>query len=154
MGFSFSQNSLDKMNKVHPNLIAFMKELIQITPYDFKILSGMRTAKEQAELYEQGRSKPGTIITNADGYKYCSNHQEKVDGYGYAVDIGVLVKENEKTVYKGSWKDFHYYETIYKTAEKAGLLEKYEIEWAGNWKSFREGAHFQIKNARNVAFKK
>ncbi|XGU46900.1 M15 family metallopeptidase [Fusobacterium necrophorum subsp. funduliforme] len=154
MGFSFSQNSLEKMNKVHPNLIAFMKELIQITPYDFKILSGMRTAKEQANLYQQGRSKPGLIVTNADGYKYCSNHQEKIDGYGYAVDIGVLIRENGKNVYKGGWKDFHYYKDIYNIANEKGLLEKYGVEWAGNWESFQEGAHFQIKNARNVAFKK
>lgn len=154
MSFKFSQRSLDIMDGVHPNLVAFMKELIQVSPFDFKILSGMRTAKEQNQLYQQGRTKPGVIVTNADGYKYCSNHQEKVDRYGYAVDIGVLIKENGKKVYKGSWKDFHYYKDIYNIAKEKGLLDKYGVEWAGNWKNFPEGAHFQIKDARNVAFKK
>lgn len=150
MGFRFSQNSLDKMNKVHPRLIAFMKELIQITPYDFKITSGMRTAKEQANLYQQGRSKPGLIVTNADGYKYCSNHQEKVDGYGYAVDVCILKYTSKGDI---DW-NFKYYKELYEIAKKNSLLEKYGIEWAGNWKKFQEGAHYQLKNARNVAFKK
>ena len=150
MGFSFSQNSLDKMNKVHPNLVVFMKELIQVSPFDFKITSGMRTAKEQANLYQQGRSKPGLVVTNADGYKYCSNHQEKVDGYGYAVDVCILKYTSKGEV---DW-NFKYYKELYEIAKKNGLLEKYGIEWAGNWKNFQEGAHYQLKNARNVAFKK
>ncbi|KDE73925.1 endolysin [Fusobacterium necrophorum BFTR-2] len=147
---NFSERSIKNLKGVHPNLIVFMKELIQVSPFDFKITSGMRTAKEQAELYKQGRSKPGAVITNADGYKYCSNHQEKVDGYGYAVDVCIL-KYTEKG--ELDW-NFKWYKELYDIAKKNGLLEKYGIEWAGNWKNFREGAHFQIKNARNVAFKK
>ena len=150
MGFSFSRNSLDKMNGVHPNLVVFMKELIQVSPFDFKITSGMRTAQEQAELYKQGRDKPGSVVTNADGYKYCSNHQEKIDGYGYAVDVCILKYTSKGDV---DW-NFKYYKELYEIAKKNGLLDKYGVEWAGNWKDFQEGAHFQIKNARNVAFKK
>ncbi|EFS20813.1 endolysin [Fusobacterium necrophorum subsp. funduliforme] len=150
MGFRFSQNSLDKMSRVHPNLVAFMKELIQVSPFDFKITSGMRTAKEQANLYQQGRIKPGLVVTNADGYKYCSNHQEKVDGYGYAVDVCILKYTSKGDI---DW-NFKYYKELYEIAKKNSLLEKYGIEWAGNWKKFQEGAHYQLKNARNVAFKK
>ncbi|KYM51381.1 endolysin [Fusobacterium necrophorum subsp. funduliforme] len=150
MGFRFSQNSLDKMSRVHPKLVDFMKELIQISHFDFKITSGMRTAKEQANLYQQGRSKPGLVVTNADGYKYCSNHQEKVDGYGYAVDVCILKYTSKGDV---DW-NLKYYKELYEIAKKNGLLEKYGIEWAGNWKNFKEGAHYQLKNARNVAFKK
>lgn len=148
--FVLSQSSLNKLEGVHQNLVNFMKELILITPYDFKILRGVSTAEEQNKLYQQGRTRPGDIVTKCDGYHLKSNHQTKFDGLGYAVDIGVIVNGE----YKGSWKDFHYYQDIYNTAKNAGLLEKYDIEWGGNcWKSFKDAPHWQIKGADEVKFK-
>ena len=168
--FVLSQKSLEKLNGVHINLVNFFKELILVSPWDFKITAGVRTAEEQNKLYQQGRTVKGIKVTKVDGYKLKSNHQVKCDGFGYAVDIGVLVtekviekvkengkeieKEVEKTVYKGSWKDFHYYQDIYNVAKEKGLLEKYGIEWGGNcWKSFKDAPHWQIKGADKVAFK-
>lgn len=148
--FSFNENSLNKFIGVHPKLVKFMQELIKISPYDFKILAGVRTPEEQNKLYQQGRTTKGPIVTKVDGYKQKSNHQPKFDGYGYAIDIGVIVDGK----YKGDWKDFHYYQDIYDTAKKAGLLEKYGIEWGGNcWKSFKDAPHWQIKGADKIAFK-
>lgn len=148
--FVLSQSSLNKLEGVHQNLVNFMKELILITPYDFKILRGVSTAEEQNKLYQQGRTRPGDIVTKCDGYHLKSNHQTKFDGLGYAVDIGVIINGE----YKGSWKDFHYYQDIYNTAKNTGLLEKYDIEWGGNcWKSFKDAPHWQIKGADEVKFK-
>lgn len=148
--YQFSKMSLEKFKGVHPNLINFMKELISISPWDFKILVGMRTAQEQHQLYEQGRTKVGAIVTKCDGYHLKSNHQLKFDGLGYAVDIGVLVNG----VYKGNPEDFHYYQDIYNIAKEKGLLDKYGIEWGGNcWKSFKDAPHWQIKGADKVKFK-
>jgi peptidoglycan L-alanyl-D-glutamate endopeptidase CwlK len=47
-----------------------------------KVISGLRTFEKQNDLYEQGRSKPGRIVTNARGGY--SNHN-----FGIAFDIGV-----------------------------------------------------------------
>lgn len=168
--YTLSETSLKMLKGVHPNLVNFMTELIKISPWNFKITAGVRTAEEQNKLYQQGRTVKGIKVTKVDGYKLKSNHQIKHDGLGYAADIGVLVtekviekvkengkeieKEIEKTIYKGSWKDFHYYQDIYDTAKKAGLLEKYGVEWGGNcWKSFKDAPHWQIKGADKVAFK-
>ena len=127
-----------------------MTELIKISPWNFKITAGVRTAEEQNRLYQKGRSAPGAKVTNADGYKLKSNHQIKFDGLGYATDIGVIVNGE----YKGTWKDFHYYQDIYNVAKEKGLLEKYGIEWGGNcWKSFKDAPHWQIKGADKVAFR-
>ena len=147
-----------------------MTELIKISPWNFKITAGVRTAEEQNRLYQKGRTAPGTKVTNVDGYKLKSNHQVKFNGLGYATDIGVLVtekviekvkengkeveKEIEKTIYKGSWRDFHYYQDIYNAAKRAGLLEKYGVEWGGNcWRTFKDAPHWQIKGADRVAYK-
>ena len=109
--FSLSQASQKMMIGVHPDLVRFMEELIGLSPHDFKITCGMRTAEEQNKLYQYGRTIPGTWRTNCDGYKVQSNHQEKIDGLGYAVDIGVLVKEKTKKIvvengkkWKKKWK--------------------------------------------------
>ena len=148
--FVLSQASLDKLKGVHPNLINFFKELILISPWDFRILRGVSTPEEQNKLYQQGRTIKGFKVTNCDGFRKKSNHQVKYDGLGYAVDIGVIVDR----VYKGTWKDFRYYQDIYNIAKDKGLLKKYNIEWGGNcWKSFKDAPHWQIKGADKVAFK-
>ena len=168
--YTLSETNLKMLKGVHPNLVNFMTELIKISPWNFKITTGVRTAEEQNKLYQQGRTVKGIKVTKVDGYKQKSNHQVKYDGLGYAVDIGVLVKEKvnvsvmengkkvekviEKDGYKGTWRDFHYYQDIYNTAKRAGLLEKYGIEWGGNcWRTFKDAPHWQIKGADKVAYK-
>ncbi|WP_314319364.1 M15 family metallopeptidase [Fusobacterium pseudoperiodonticum] len=168
--YTLSETSLKMLKGVHPNLVNFMTELIKISPWNFKITAGVRTAEEQNRLYQKGRTAPGTKVTNVDGYKLKSNHQVKFNGLGYATDIGVLVKEKvkvsvmengkkvekviEKDVYKGTRKDFHYYQDIYNAAKNVGLLEKYGIEWGGNcWRTFKDAPHWQIKGAGRVAYK-
>ena len=167
---TLSETSLKMLKGVHPNLVNFLTELIKISPWNFKITAGVRTAEEQNRLYQKGRTAPGAKVTNVDGHKLKSNHQVKFNGLGYAADIGVLVKEKvnvsvmengkkvekiiEKDVYKGTWRDFHFYQDIYNTAKKAGLLEKYGIEWGGNcWRTFKDAPHWQIKGADRVAYK-
>ena len=48
-----------------------------------KVISGLRTYEEQNDLYAQGRTKPGRIVTKARGG--FSNHN-----FGIAFDIGVF----------------------------------------------------------------
>nr|DAS36644.1 MAG TPA: L alanyl D glutamate peptidase endolysin [Caudoviricetes sp.] len=148
--YTLSETSLKMLKGVHPNLVNFMTELIKISPWNFKITAGVRTAEEQNRLYQKGRSAPGAKVTNVDGYKLKSNHQIKFDGLGYATDIGVIVNGE----YKGTWKDFHYYQDIYNVAKEKGLLEKYGIEWGGNcWRTFKDAPHWQIKGADRVPYR-
>jgi endolysin len=148
--YTLSETSLKMLKGVHPNLVNFMTELIKISPWNFKITAGVRTAEEQNRLYQKGRTAPGAKVTNVDGHKLKSNHQVKFDGLGYATDIGVIVNGE----YKGSWKDFHYYQDIYNVAKEKGLLEKYGIEWGGNcWRTFKDAPHWQIKGADRVPYR-
>lgn len=45
-------------------------------------LPARRTAEEQHALWQKGRNKPGKRVTNADGYKVRSEHQD-----GLAMDV-------------------------------------------------------------------
>ena len=134
--FKFSKNSLKKLERLHPNLQNFFMELIKISPYDFSITQGIRTAEEQNKLYQQGRTMPGKIVTNCDGYKLKSNHQTKSDGLGHAGDIAVLINN------KITWKE-KYYKEVAMSARI--LMQKYNIEWGGDWKNFKDLPHFEYK---------
>ena len=72
----------------------------------FIISQGVRTAEYQNSLYQQGRTIPGKILTNADGYKIKSNHQVKSDGLGHAVDIAIMDGK------KADWDDLTKYKAV------------------------------------------
>ena len=72
--------------QVQPHARALVKKAAQhgIT---IKVIGGLRTYEEQNELFAQGRTKPGRIVTNARGG--FSNHN-----FGIAFDVGVFEGAN------------------------------------------------------------
>lgn len=81
------KTSRKNMEGLDPRLIQLIEAAIEDTPVDFMVTSGVRTTKAQQALYAQGRTKPGAIVTQADGIKKKSNHQVKSDGFGKAFDF-------------------------------------------------------------------
>ena len=144
--YKLSKRSLNTMVGVHPELVKVIKEAIATSPYDFMITQGVRSAKYQNELYQQGRTKPGTKVTNADGYIKKSNHQMKVDGLGYAIDFAVLYKA---TI---DWDTESKYEAVARHILETGHKLGIALEWGGNWK-FIDYPHIQIAGADKVKFK-
>ena len=145
--YSFTQSSLDKMEKVHPKLVEVMKEAIENSPFDFRITDGARTTEEQFALYQKGRTLPGPKVTNCDGKKFKSNHQIKSDGFGHAVDIfpcGVV----ENGVYRKFTSEEGYDEKKLKLIANHILAvaksKNINIEWGGNWK-MKDTPHFELK---------
>jgi peptidoglycan L-alanyl-D-glutamate endopeptidase CwlK len=90
-----------------------------------KVISGLRTYDEQNDLYAQGRTKPGKIVTNARGGY--SNHN-----FGIAFDIGVFEG--------GSYLDES---PKYKAVGVLGT--DLGLEWGGNWKTIQDEPHFQLR---------
>jgi len=121
--FSFSKASLNKMNGVDSKLINLMKEAIKESPYDFGITEGIRTLKRQKELFAEGKTK--TLK---------SYHLT-----GKAVDIAVWVNG------KITW-DFKYYKEVADHIKEIARKLGYVITWGGDWKTFKDGPHFQIEN--------
>ncbi len=56
---------LDKLNGCHPALWVAAGYIGLHSHWDWKITSGVRTTAETAELYAQGRTIPGVIVTDA-----------------------------------------------------------------------------------------
>lgn len=89
--FKFSERSLGRMKGIDPQLAMIMRESIKISPIDFGVPGhgGLRTAEEQNELFNKGRSK-------CDGFDIKSNHQS-----GKAVDFYAFVNGS------ASWRPHH-----------------------------------------------
>lgn len=118
------RNIATLLPEVQPKARALIKRL-QTRGHDFRITSGTRSYDEQNALYEQGRTKPGSIVTNARaGF---SNHN-----FGVAFDI---------TLFRGNqplWESPAY--------DEAGQVGKeLGLEWGGDWNGFRDKPHFQLR---------
>lgn len=105
----------------------FLNKIIQ-TGEDVRIISGTRTYSEQDVIYKQGRfGSKLPKVTNARGGQ--SNHN-----FGIAWDIGIF-------------EDGHYstLESKYKkiATDVSGSFP--QLQWGGNWTSFKDYAHFQFK---------
>lgn len=86
------------------------------------VTQGYRTIQAQDELYEQGRTKPGRIVTYARGGQ--SKHNKRK-----AFDIAFLEKDGS-VVWEGPW------ETVGAVGEALGL------NWGGRWLR-RDRPHFE-----------
>ena len=73
------------MTQLHPLLqikAAQLKEACQKQGISIQFSECLRTTQEQDALYAQGRTTPGSIVTNAKGSTYSSQHQ-----WGIAIDF-------------------------------------------------------------------
>ncbi len=100
---------------------------------DLLITSTYRDLDSQNALYAQGRTAPGRIVTNAKGGQSFHN-------YRCAVDVVPLINGKPNwDVSDPVWK-------------KLGKLGKDSgLEWAGDWVSFKETAHFQYTGGLTLA---
>ena len=107
---------------------------------DYIAISGYRSNSEQDALYAKGRSKPGPRVTNVRGGY--SNHNHRI-----AVDFGVFRR--------GKYLDGSEPKTAHRVhAAVAQLASKHGIEWGGNWRSFKDTPHYEIKTNLTMAQKR
>ncbi len=118
--FKLSQRSIDRLNGVHPDLVSVVKLAIERSDVDFMVTEGLRTKERQRELVAAGASKTMN-----------SRHIT-----GHAVDLVAYVN--------GIRWDWPLYEKIAKAMKQAAYELNIKIEWGGDWKSFKDGPHFQI----------
>lgn len=115
--YKLGQKSLDRLEGVHPSLVAVVKSAITITTQDFTVLEGLRTLSRQQELLKQGATR--TLQ---------SKHLKQSDGYGHAVDLGAW--NNGKVTW--DWDDyFEIVRAMDTAATKLGFAHR--VRWGGIW---------------------
>ena len=98
-----------------------------------RITSTLRTWKEQEELYAQGRTKPGSKVTNAKA-------GDSIHNYALAFDMVLII--NGKTAswdVKKDWdkdKQSDWMEVVTYVKSKGW-------KWGGDWVSFKDMPHFE-----------
>lgn len=127
-------------SKLHPALQEKMNELIkECKKQGIKIGIGecVRTVAEQDALYAKGRTKPGSIVTNAKGLTYSSMHQ-----WGVAFDF-YLIMDVDKD---GKTSDDAYNNATGLFNKVGAIGKKLGLEWGGSWTSIKDLPHFQLPN--------
>lgn len=119
--FNLSARSKSRLIGVHPDLVKVVERAIQITEIDFVVLEGLRTLATQKKYVAQGASK--TLR---------SRHLT-----GHAVDIAPWV---------GGTVSWHWplYHKLAVAVKQAAKELNVPIEWGGDWKSFKDGPHWQL----------
>lgn len=104
---------------VHPDLVKVIRRAAKAG--GFVVTEGLRTKARQAQLVKAGASK--TIN---------SRHIT-----GHAIDVAAIVNGEVR------W-DWPLYAAISVRVKAAAKEFKVAIVWGGDWKSFRDGPHFEL----------
>lgn len=119
--FKLGPRSKMRLQGVHPDLVKVVEQAIRISTVDFTVLEGLRDPMRQKKLVESGASQ--TLN---------SRHIT-----GHAVDLGAWVDDQVDW----SWPLYTQIATAMKTAAKELGVS---IVWGGDWKSFKDGPHFEL----------
>ncbi len=119
--FRLSARSLKALEGVHPDLVKVVTRAIDLSTLDFVVTEGLRTIQKQKQLVAAGASQTMR-----------SRHLN-----GHAVDLAALVGG------KVRW-DYPLYGKLAEAMKHAATELNIPIEWGGDWKSFKDGPHFQL----------
>lgn len=121
MSYILGKRSLLRLHGVHPDLVRVVERAIQITDVDFTVLEGVRALDKQARLLKSGATT--------------TMHSRHLTGH--AVDLGAWVNGEIR------W-DWPLYAHIAAAMKTAAADIEIPLEWGGDWKTFKDGPHFQL----------
>ena len=119
--FKLGKRSIERLQGVHPDLVRVVERAIELSTVDFTVLEGLRSPERQQTLVASGASQ--TLN---------SRHIT-----GHAVDLGAWVDNQVDW----SWPLYHQIANAMKAAAtELGI----SIVWGGDWKTFKDGPHFEL----------
>lgn len=137
--------SIARVAALHPkvreevaNLIVDAESKLPVTA-KIRIVQGLRTKAEQDALYAQGRTKSGSIVTNA-------KFGQSFHSYGLAIDFAIMYDKDGNGSYETlSWDENYDF-------DKDGVKDWQEVVktftdktwvWGGNFKSIKDNPHLE-----------
>jgi len=115
------QRSLSRLEGVHPDLVRVVKKAAALSSLDFTVLEGLRTQARQKQLMDLGATRTMN-----------SRHLT-----GHAVDLAPMVGGTVRW----DWPLYHQLAVIVKEAARA---ENVPIQWGGDWRTFKDGPHWEL----------
>jgi peptidoglycan L-alanyl-D-glutamate endopeptidase CwlK len=131
MSFQLSQRSLERLDGVHPKLVAVVKAAIAISKVDFTVIEGVRSLAKQKEYFLAGKSRTMK-----------SKHLT-----GHAVDLAPYLDTDGDGDNELTWQERHFLpinDAMFQAATNLGI----SIDWGGHWSSWKDMPHFEIDPKR------
>ena len=125
----WNNRSLSNLHGIHPDLRRVMDRALQEAPFAFIVTEGLRTVQRQTELVRIGASK----TMNS---RHITGHAVDIVPY---VDIDKDGRVETEEMY--SWPLYHKLAPVIKAA---AAKEKVAIVWGGDWRTFKDGPHWQL----------
>jgi len=117
------------ISQLHPRLQSIIPQIVQYCGrlgLPVLVTDGFRTKAEQDAIYAQGRTAPGSIVTQV-------KWPNSAHCWGVAFDFCRNVRGREYDD-----RD-HFFSRVAEVAKQFGL------EWGGDWKNFVDKPHLQLK---------
>jgi peptidoglycan L-alanyl-D-glutamate endopeptidase CwlK len=135
-----STTSEQRLRGVDPRLAAVVRDAALRLPAGprFIVVEGLRTKERQAQLYAQGRTAPGPVVT----WTMQSKHLD-----GLAVDLAPLASDGSI-----DWKNTAAFDSIARAMREAADALSYGIRWGADWnqngdpreKGETDSPHFEL----------
>ena len=123
----FGTKSLERLHTVHPDLARAIERAVKSSDVDIAILEGVRSLERQRKLLASGAT---TTLR--------SRHlAHATDGLARAIDIAPVVDGEVR------W-DWPLYHRLAAVVKNAAARENVPVEWGGDWKTFKDGPHWQL----------
>lgn len=119
--YKLSKRSENNLVGVNADLVKIVRLALTLSTVDFGITEGLRSRERQKQLLAQGKSQTMN-----------SRHIT-----GHAVDVVAYLGSQV------SW-EWKYYEQIASAFKKAAAELNIPVEWGGDWKTLKDGPHFQL----------
>lgn len=118
------------LSLLHPAFRSLIEQVIAAAAEQGLVLvpmSGARDHDEQQRLYDQGRTAPGAIVTNA-------RPGQSLHNYGMALDL-----VPQQLIDTANWSpESDLWQTV------GALASEFGLEWGGNWTGFVDRPHVQM----------
>lgn len=127
---SISEARLQEVMPALADKVRQMATMLEQEGIVIRVVQGLRSWKQQDDLYAQGRTAPGKIVTNCKGgYSY--------HNFGMAVDC-VPSTHGPDQPFDPDWNPAH---PTWKRMEQVGI--SLGLDSGAMWRSFPDAPHFQ-----------
>ena len=136
MGIIFNEG---RFSGVDQRLIDIAQEACRLLPFDVIVVEGVRTKQRQRDLFAQGRTKPGKIVT----WTLMSKHID-----GLAVDLAPYDHTKKEIL----WNDILKFNEMIRSMQRVAAEHKVKIRSGADWnqngvlreKKETDSPHFEL----------
>lgn len=129
----------ERLNGVKKPLVDVITKAATLVPFDTFLVEGVRSRERQAQLYAQGRTAPGKIVTWTLNSKHIT---------GDAVDIAPYDAKAKKIL----WDDVDKFIELGKVVKRVAYDYNVDVRWGYDWdnddklreRGETDGPHFEL----------